>query len=158
MVWLADYKLNNTEIQTLYECGDTFLKFFIVLFPERVSAKIELLATCTHMHTHMHSLSCFLLVAFCFKGFLVITKITNPFLLNFLFSLWCLHLTIDLVVLCTVLLTVHFCFSGDFTHTLENVATLWWWSWCLVLGFFLWGERKKQQQKSHTTITTTTTK
>lgn len=84
-------------------------------------------------------LSSFLLVAFCYKGFFVIIKTTHPFLLNFFFSLLCLDLTNDLLVLSTVLLTVHFWFSGDFTHTLENIATFWWWGWCLIF------KRKKKK-------------
>lgn len=47
-----------------------------------------------HAQTHTPSLSCFLLAAFCFKGFLVIIKTTNPveFLL-FPFYVWTWDMT-----------------------------------------------------------------
>lgn len=52
--------------------------------------------------------------------------------MNFFFSLLCLDLRHDLVILSTALWAVCFCFSGGFTHPLENIAVFWWWGWCLV--------------------------
>lgn len=71
-------------------------------------------------------------------------KTTEASLLNF-FSFLCMHLTNDLVVLCT---TVHFCFSGDFTHTLlhsgDEVDT----------HFLKELKNNKQQQKLATSLYT----